>query len=238
MNIEQLMLIDIETVPQVQQYGQLTDHTKTLWNKKVANFFANADLTPEQTYTQRAGILAEFGKIICIGTAFFLKDNDGKITLKQKTIYNHDEKALLVDFLDICQKFETVRKDIHFVGHNIKEFDIPYISRRMYVNQIPIPTYLDFQNQKPWETKLIDTMHWWRFGDYKHYTSLELLAHTLNIPTSKSDIDGSMVADVYYNDNDLARIAKYCANDVKVVAQLLMRYTYQPLLTDEDIITS
>jgi 3'-5' exonuclease len=238
MNLEQLMIIDIETVPLHQNFETLDDRGKKLWQLKSDKYFSNQDKTPEEAYKERAGILAEFGKIICIGTGFFLIDNDGNLSFKQKTIYNHDEAALIKEFITICDKFITVRKDIQFVGHNIKEFDIPYICRRMLCNQITAPNYLDFQNKKPWETNIIDTLHWWRFGDYKSYTSLDLLTYVLNIPSSKTDMDGSMVSTVYYVENNLPKIADYCSKDIQVVAQLILRFLGKPLLPESAFISS
>jgi 3'-5' exonuclease len=236
MNLNELLLIDIETVPQEPNYAALQQETQKVWNHKIAKYNFDKPLTEAEAYDERAGILAEFGKIICISTAYFFKDIDGTIKLKQKTLSSHNEILLLNDFLLLCDTFLKSKKAVVFCGHNIKEFDIPYICRRLVILQIPLPKYLQLNNLKPWETNLMDTMHWWRFGDYKHYTSLQLLAHVLNVPSSKTDIDGSMVSDVYYKENDLQKIAAYCAKDVQVVAQIVLRYTNKPLLEESDII--
>jgi DNA polymerase elongation subunit (family B) len=237
MNLNELLLIDIETVPEQANYNELNTDWQNLWEEKAKKNPAIQHLTAEESYSERAGIMAEFGKIICISTAYFFTDADKSIKLKQKTLSSHNEVHLLNDFLLLCDAYLKTKKAIVFTGHNIKEFDIPYICRRLIINNIPLPKYLQLNNLKPWETNMVDTLHWWRFGDFKNYTSLKLIATALQIPSSKDDIDGSQVRNVYYNENGLERIAKYCAKDVQVVAQIILKYNNRPLL-DEDAIVS
>ncbi len=236
MNLNELLLIDIETVPQHENYDILTTPWQELWASKASKYGAAANQTPYESYSDRAGIMAEFGKIICISTAYFFTDENKKIKLKQKTISSHNETHLLNDFILLCDSFLRSKKAVVFTGHNIKEFDIPYICRRLLINGIMLPKYLQINNLKPWETNLVDTLHWWRFGDYKNYTSLQLIATALNIPSSKTDMDGSMVRDVYYIEKNLEKIAKYCAQDVQVVAQVIQKYIGRELLNENDFV--
>jgi hypothetical protein len=237
LSVFDLFLIDIETVPQVSDRGQLPDNLKKLFADKISktvpeNYNAN------EVYDQKAGILAEFGKVICISTAFFFKDKGDRICLKIKSLSGHDEADLLRQFVTLTDKFYSYRKKFFFAGHNIREFDIPFLCRRMVINNIQLPTYLHIYGAKPWEIMMVDTMQWWKFGDHKNYTSLHLLASILDIPTSKDDIDGSMVQHVYYKENGLQRIVEYCEKDVIVVARLIQRLKNMPVIKQEYIFKS
>jgi len=234
--LHKLFLLDIETVPQQPAYQQLTIEWQNRWWHKIAKTIPEG-VSPEDSYLQRAGILAEFGKIVCISMGCFQSRNNENF-LKIKSIYSHNEKELLYRFLDISNRMCELKGDFQFAGHNIKEFDIPYICRRMIINHIPLPQYLCLHNAKPWEVNMLDTLHYWRFGDFKNYITLDLLASVLGVPTSKTDMDGSMVQEVYYRDNDLPRIVEYCQRDVVVVANVLLRFNNMPLLRDEHIIIS
>ncbi len=228
-----LLIIDIETVPQQPTFQNLNKYWQELWWEKVQKTVA-PDVTPEESYHQKAGILAEFGKIVCISTAFFYQQN-GQWTLKIKSIYGDDEAEILNNFIALCQKVQQLHPQFQFAGHNIKEFDIPFICRRLMIQQIPLPDFLQFHDKKPWETKMFDTLHWWKFGDHKNYVSLHLLASVLNIPTSKDDIDGSMVQVVYHQEKNLDRIVAYCQKDVVVTANIILRFHHLPLLEASQI---
>ena len=185
--------------------------------------------------------MAEFSKIICISVGYFKKENDA-YRLRLKSFYGHNEKLLLQDFITALQKMEMNHNKWSFTGHNIKEFDIPFICRRLLINNLGIPAFLDFQNMKPWETNMIDTFQYWRFGDYKHFTSLKLLAAALQVPSPKDDIDGSMVGGVYWEDvpaeqkeKNLQRIVTYCKKDVLTTANIILRFKNLPLLNDDQI---
>ena len=180
--------------------------------------------------------MAEFGKIVCISTGYFYEDENKNKCFKIKSISGHDETQVLQGFMTLCDKFYKLNKNFIFGGHNIREFDIPYICRRILINNLPLPEYLWLHDRKPWETKMFDTLSWWKFGDNKNYTSLNLLANALNIPTSKTDIDGSIVQDVYYTEQNLPRIVEYCQRDVVVVANIILRFQNMPLLKDEHVI--
>jgi predicted PolB exonuclease-like 3'-5' exonuclease len=229
-----LLLLDIETVPQFQDYKSLPDDGAKLFFDKISKTVPE-NFDEEEVYLQKAGILAEFGKIICISTGFFYNDTEGKTCLKIKSISGHDEADILQQFIELTNKFCKHKPRFQFAGHNIREFDIPYICRRMVINQIPLPACLNIYGAKPWEICMSDTMQWWKFGDYKNYTSLNLLACVLGVPTSKDDIDGSMVQHVYYKENNLARIVNYCEKDVVVVARIIQRFKNLPLVEQENI---
>jgi hypothetical protein len=233
-DIENVLFLDIETVPAFSDYSKLSERLQKLWNKKAERLLANnhspaEGISPEDLYV-RAGIYAEFGKIVCISVGAFHKGE-----LRLKSFSGHDEKVLLLEFADLLNK--RYNKPEHLLcGHNGKEFDFPYMARRMLVQGIPIPAILDLSGKKPWEVNHLDTMELWKFGDYKNFTSLDLLAAIFDIPTPKDDIDGSQVADVYYKENDLPRIVHYCTKDVLTVAQIFRRYRGEPLIEDEAVV--
>lgn len=231
-----LLLLDIETVPCVFQFEALPEEQQKLWIEKISKTMPES-IAPHESFLQKAGILAEFGRVICISTGYFFENSDKEICLKIKTVSGHDEKLLLNEFMQITDGFYRHNNRFRFAGHNIREFDIPYICRRMLINQLPLPPYLQLHGMKPWESDMADTMQWWKFGDYKNYISLNLLAHVLNVPTSKTDIDGSKVRDVYYEEKNLPRIAEYCGKDVTVVANIILRFKNMDLLKTENIIT-
>lgn len=234
LSVYDLLMIDIETVPQYPEYAQLPDVWKSLWIDKISKTVPE-NISPEDSYLQRAGILAEFGKVICISTGYFLQDENKILSLRLKSIFGSDEKLLLQAFIDIMNKLHKHNKNFQFAGHNIREFDIPYLCRRMLINNIALPSYFNLHGAKPWEVRMIDTLQWWKFGDYKHYTSLHLLANVLGVPTSKTDINGADVQHVYYKEKNLQRIVDYCQRDVVVVANLILRFKNMPLLSEENI---
>jgi hypothetical protein len=232
--ISDLLLIDIETVPQYQDYMALSELWKSLWCDKISKIMPE-NFSPEECYLQRAGILAEFGKVICISTGYFTKNEDKELALRIKSIYGHDEKNILQSFKELITKVYRYNNHFEFAGHNIREFDIPYLCRRMLINSLELPSPLQIHGARPWEVKMVDTLQWWKFGDYKNYISLHLLANVLNVHTSKTDMDGSMVQDVYYKENNLPRIVEYCQRDVVVVANIILRFKNLPLLKEENI---
>jgi uncharacterized protein YprB with RNaseH-like and TPR domain len=231
---ENLLLIDIETVPLYSDYSQLSERMQKLWDKKSL-LLDKENTDTSASFSERAGIYAEFGKIVCIGLGYFIKIND-KYSFKVKTLSGQDEKKVLEEFRDVCNKFFRSGEK-QFCGHNIREFDIPYICRRSFINQVKLPDILmDLQNKKPWENPMLDTLQFWKFGEYKNFTSVELLSTILDIDSPKDDIDGSEVASVYWKENDLDRIVRYCNKDVVTIAQILMRLNGMSILKEEDII--
>ena len=229
MQQENILFIDIETVSQYKKYEDMPVEHKYVWSKKYErNEYLNA-LNVSEAYENKAAIFAEYGKIICISVGYYHKVND---EYRIKSFADHDEKAILENFKQFCQK---LKKNFVFCGHNVKEFDVPYLCRRFLINRIAIPKLLNFQDKKPWEIELIDTLQLWKFGDYKNYTSLETLTTIFNIPTPKADIDGGQVGQVYWNENDLKRIVEYCQNDVIAVIQLYRAFHQQDLVSSEKI---
>ncbi|MEI6947548.1 3'-5' exonuclease [Paraflavisolibacter sp. H34] len=234
MNFNNILFLDIETVPQFETYSDLTEEWKELWDHKAQQFLRNKENgeDPGSVY-DRAGIYAEFGKIVCISVGLITGTN-GDRKLNIKSFCCDDEEKLLKDFADMCNRWATDNSK-QLCAHNGKEFDFPYICRRMIINQVPIPGLLQIAGRKPWEINHIDTMELWKFGDYKSYTSLKLLALSLGIPSPKDDIDGSMVHWVYWKDKDLDRIAIYCQKDVVTLVQVLLRYHGQPFILPENV---
>ena len=233
--LTELLLLDIETVPQFPAFTGMDSGWQSLFLDKISKTVPEG-FDKDEIYRKKAGILAEFGKIICISTAFFYEDEDKQPALKMKSISGNDEVEILRIFTELCIKMQKQHPYFQFGGHNIKEFDIPYICRRLLINRMPLPVCLQLHDKKPWEVKMFDTLNWWKFGDNKNYVSLHLLANVLGIPTSKGDIDGSMVQDVYYKDNDLDRIVEYCQRDVVVVANVILRFKDLPLLTEDKVV--
>ena len=231
--VEDVMFLDIETVPESSSYELLNPAMQNLWEKKSKQF-RTADQNAQDVY-ERAGIYSEFGKIICISVGLIREKNP--FIFRLKSFFGKDEKLLLSEFSGMLSKFSKNHKESLLCAHNGKEFDFPYIARRMIINGLIIPEILDNAGKKPWEIKLLDTMDLWKFGDYKNYTSLDLLTTVLGIPTPKDDIDGSMVAGIYYNEDDLQRIVHYCEKDVLAIGRVLLRYMNLPGI-DEDKIES
>jgi 3'-5' exonuclease len=229
--VEDILFLDIETVPARPSFGELDQKMQLLWEKK-SKLFRTPDQEAADVY-ERAGIYAEFGKIICISVGFVRDRNP--FGLRLKSFYGDDEKQILAEFSSMLTRFCKTNRDAILCAHNGKEFDYPYIARRMIINGLLIPEILDNSGKKPWEVRLLDTMDLWKFGDYKNYTSLELLTSVLGIPTPKDDIDGSMVASVFYNEKDSKRIAIYCEKDVIAIAQVVLRFMNLPLIQEDKV---
>jgi 3'-5' exonuclease len=236
-DFKNILFLDIETVACTDRFESLDERMKVQWARK-ANFFRQRDegQTDENLFHERAGIYAEFGKIITIAIGKFTENEKGERGLKTKYYCNHDEKILLEEFKSALEKMD--QPQLKLCAHNGKEFDFPYLSRRMLINGISLPPTLDLSGKKSWDIPHIDTLEMWKFGDYKHYTSLDLLAAIFNIPTSKGALDGSMVNKVYYQDKELKKIAEYCVGDVVAVAQLFLKMKALSIISTENIIHS
>lgn len=222
-DITKILFLDIETVPQQYSWSQLDERSVKLFSEKTRFEQERNARSAEEIYGEKGGILAEFGKIICIGVGSLHKVGDG-LAMRVTSFHGDDEAEVLRQFVDLLDKH--YHTDEHWLcGHNGKEFDFPYIARRCVVNRIRLPRLLDIAGLKPWEVGHLDTMNLWSFGDRKAYTSLALLTHILGIPTPKDDITGADVARVYYEDKDLERIANYCKKDVVATTQLFLRLT-------------
>ncbi len=231
-NEEKILFFDIETVPATKSFSDLSSQMKQLWTRKIRYQSEQENLTSEELY-HRAGIYAEFGKVVCISAGFFYNKNNVQ-KFRIKSFYGHNEKDILHDFNQLLNNYFNTEQH-YLCGHNSKEFDIPYVARRSLINGLKLPKLLDLAGKKPWEVKHLDTLELWKFGDYKHYTSISLLTEIFKIPTPKDDIDGSMVAEVYWKDNDLNRIAEYCQKDVLAVAQLFRKYKIKNLIDQNDV---
>lgn len=235
LDLTKILILDIETAPQYPSFDQLPEKWQKLWDKKAAFLKRDEGQTTDSIYP-RAGIYAEFGKIICISIGAFNRSGN-EWTLRLKSFYGDDEKILLKEFCELLERHYS-HPDQLLCAHNGKEFDFPYISRRCLINQLDIPKIINLAGKKPWEVQHIDTMELWKFGDYKSYTSLELLAATFNIPTPKDDIDGSMVWEVYWKEKNIERIKEYCQKDVITTAQLLLKFRNEELLGESNIIAT
>ncbi|MBJ6367355.1 3'-5' exonuclease [Snuella sedimenti] len=230
LNLENILFLDIETVPETQHFSDLDTTKQTLWEQKT-QYQRKDEFTPEDFY-DRAGIWAEFGKIVCISVGYF--SFQGEERTFRVTSFHGDEKHLLNDFKNLLISHFSQTKHL-LCAHNGKEFDFPYIARRMIINNIELPYKLNLFGKKPWEVPHLDTLELWKFGDYKAYTSLKLLTNVLGVPSPKDDIDGSEVYRVYYEENDIDRIIVYCEKDTIAVAQILLRLRGDDLLTDDEI---
>lgn len=231
---QNLLFIDIETVSEKATYQNLTENWQELWTEKTQRILPSEN-TVAEFYEQRAGVMAEFAKVICISIGYFKYEGE-VMQLRIKSFYADEEKKVLQDFIATLNQMEIQNNKWCFAGHNIKEFDIPFLCRRLLINGMPIPEYIDFQNMKPWETNSIDTFQYWRFGDYKNYTSLKLLAAALGIASPKDDIDGSQVGEVYWKENDLQRIVTYCQKDIITTANILLRFKNMPLIEHNNVV--
>lgn len=225
LSLDQVMVLDIETVPEVEHYDALSSEIQKLWEQKTA-YQRKDTQTPEEFY-HRAGIWAEFGKIICISVGIFSGNK-----LRIKSFFGDDEEVFLQDFIQLLQKQPS---SLVLCAHNGKEFDFPYLCRRILINGLKLPPQLQIAGKKPWEINHIDTMDLWRFGDHKHYTSLNLLCQVFKIPTSKEDISGEDVSKVYWDEKNLPRIVNYCQKDVIATCQILLRYKGLPLIENDNI---
>jgi hypothetical protein len=234
-HLKNLLFIDIETASSEENFTALSTPLQQHWERKASFFRNEEDIPVDQLYDEKAAIYAEFGKVIVISMGFFLLNKNKELSLRVTSLANHNEKELLSQFKSIIEtKFD--QDELLYCAHNGKEFDYPYLCRRLLINNLSIPSSLNMMGKKPWETQHLDTMEMWKFGDRKNYTSLDLLAGLFDIPSSKTGLDGSQVNHVYYNEeNGLDRIAEYCRGDVIVTAQLYLRMHNLPLILPENI---
>ncbi len=230
--LEHILFLDIETVPQFEHYEELSETAKTLWELKT-KYQRKDEFSPAEFY-DRAGIWAEFGKIICISAGFFKMNGDQRNF--RVTSFHGEETQILNDLKNLIETHFNRPRHL-LCAHNGKEFDFPYIARRMIIHGIKLPFKLNLFGKKPWEVPHLDTMELWKFGDYKTFTSLKLMAHVLDIPSPKEDIDGSEVRDVYYQDGDMDRIIRYCEKDTVTVAQILLKLRNETILDESEILS-
>ena len=219
--LRDIVFLDIETVAQCYEFNSLEERLKVQWSRKATFLKRDLEQTDESVYREKAGIYAEFGKIVCIAVGKLFENESGDLVLKTKAYSGNDEKELLTEFKTMVEKLDA--STFRFCAHNGKEFDYPYLCRRLLVNGLGIPAALNMMGKKPWEIQHLDTLEMWKFGDYKHYTSLDLLAAIFNIPSSKVDMDGSQVNAVYHRDHNLLKIRDYCLRDIVVLSQLYLK---------------
>lgn len=230
--LDKVLFLDIETVPEVYHYADLDAETTKLFDAKNARYLTE-DKTKADVYNEKAGIYAEFGKIVCISVGFVHQSATGR-SIRMTSFAHEDEETLLRQFIRLLENNYNTPRHL-LCGHNSKEFDIPFICRRLLIHGIPLPGILNLAGKKPWEIQHLDTMELWKFGDYKAYTSLALLCHVFRIPTPKDDISGADVARVYYEEGDLNRIRIYCEKDVVALIQLFLRMNGEPLVDEGEI---
>ena len=232
--LKDYLVIDIETVSIFEHFELLDPRMQALWEKKASFMQKVDDRGAKELYFDKGAIFAEFGKVICISAGVFTREEDDRVGIRIKSFALESEKETLEQFKTLIEgKFNS--ESLKMIAHNGKEFDFPYLCRRMLVNEIEIPKALDIRGKKPWEINHIDTMELWKFGDRKNFTSLDLLAALFDIDSSKEDIDGSMVSTVYYKENDLGKISKYCQRDVLVTTQVFLRLNGFEKIQDEHI---
>jgi predicted PolB exonuclease-like 3'-5' exonuclease len=231
--LNKILFLDIETVPQYESWNKLSLRQQELWEQKAIHDVAykNGKLSLEESYS-RAGIYAEFGKIICVSFGIMVKEGKDYV-FRIKSIAEENEYLLLNK---VCKLFNNLSDDTLLCAHNGKEFDYPYLCRRMLINEIQIPELLEIRNKKPWEIKHLDTLELWKFGDYKNFTSLDLLAECFGLPTSKGEMDGSKVYETFYFEKNLEKITKYCEQDVLLLANVFMKMNYLPAINEESVV--
>lgn len=233
LELDNVLFLDIETVSAVRHFDDLDAEWQALWSDKSKWIRERDDLTLSQSYG-RAGIYAEFGKIVCISVGYFAQ-SFGERRFRVTSFYGEDEAQLLQEFADLLNSHFNFSGHV-LCAHNGKEFDFPYIARRMLIQGLELPRMLNIAGKKPWEVPHLDTMELWKFGDFKNYTSLKLLAQVFGIPTPKDDIDGSQVGHVYWEERDLERIERYCKKDVVTVAQLVLKFRGEQLLEEDEVV--
>ena len=241
-SLQHILFLDVETVSRHHEFEALDEHGKQLWQQKIGFMARRDDHQWEdedyaQSYKDKAAIYAEFGKVIAISAGIITNMEDDTQNLRIKSFYSHNESEVLEAFASILEK-NFYDPNLHILcGHNIREFDIPYLCRRMIVHRIELPSLINISGKKPWEVKCIsDTLELWKYGDHKNFTSLDLLAYSLGIPSPKTVMDGSMVGLAYWQENRLEEIKQYCERDVVTVAQIYLRLHHIPILTEDQIV--
>ena len=231
--LKDIIFLDIETIGCVEHYSTLDERLKIQWARKAIFLKKEGDQTDEDLFHERAGIYAEFGKVIVISVGNYTENEKGELGISVRYFADHNEQKLLSEFKIFLEKYGNSTK---LCAHNGKEFDFPYLCRRLLINNLALPNLLNLAGKKPWDVPHLDTLELWKFGDYKHYTSLDLLTAIFNIPSSKGDMDGAMVNSVYYKDKDLKKITEYCMRDVVAIAQLYLKMKGMELINENNII--
>lgn len=230
--LSRILFLDIETARAYKTFEEVPEVLQELWAQKSLKIRSTETDSPAEVYLEKAGIFAEFGKVICVSFGFINWQQE-RPHFRVKSFYAYSEAELLLQFKELL---ESKFKGWQLCAHNGKEFDFPYLGRRFLINQIPVPSVLQVQGKKPWEVPFLDTLELWRFGDYKNYTKLELLCAVFGIETPKDDIDGSQVGRVFWEEEaGLERIARYCEKDVIATAQVLLKYCVMPSIEAQHV---
>ncbi len=241
-SLQHILFLDVETVSQHREFEDLDDHGKHLWQQKIGYMARRdnhewAEEDYAQSYKDRAAIYAEFGKVIVISAGIITNLEDDTQNLRIKSFYGHNETEVLEAFVSILQKNFNDQNMHVLCGHNVREFDIPYLCRRLAVHGMELPSLINISGKKPWEVKFVaDTLELWKYGDHKNFTSLDLLAYTLGIPSPKEEMDGSMVGRAYWEEDRLEQIKQYCERDVFTVAQIYLRLHNLPIFSESQIV--
>lgn len=241
-SMQHILFLDVETVSQQPMFEAMNDHGRNLWKQKIGYMARRDDREWEEddfarSYKDRAAIYAEFGKVIVISAGIITQTDDNILNLRIKSFYGDEERNVLESFASILHKnFHDPNMNV-LCGHNIREFDIPYLCRRYSVHGISLPPLLNIAGKKPWEIKYVaDTLEMWKYGDHKNYTSLDLLAYTLGIASPKETLDGSKVGHCYWEEKDLEKIKQYCERDVVTVAQVYLKLNNMAVFHQDQVI--
>jgi predicted PolB exonuclease-like 3'-5' exonuclease len=243
MNLNQLkrtLVVDIETASMVVSFDKLDSRNQSFWRKKSKRLLKGHKLdhdheTLSQFYEDKGAIFAEFAKVICISVGIF-DINENIDSLRIKSFYGDNEFEILNSFRDLLQGHFYDKYHHTIAGHNLKEFDIPFICRRMVINGIKLPNLLRIHGARPWQVPhLMDTLELWKFGDYKNYTSLDLLCTVLGMPSPKDNLDGSQVSKAYWEGN-IEEIKDYCEKDITATARVILKLLGETELSDDQVV--
>jgi len=226
-DINKLLFLDIETVGIEEDLDSLHitfPHLSKMWGETGYDYckrrYPNEDLYSNEMFIKKAALLPEFGKIVCASVGFI--SPNGQIKLDS---FVGDEKDILGN---ICELFNSVDKlGFKICGHNIKNFDLPYIGKKMLVHGITLPKILPTYNDKPWETKVVDTKEVWGFNSYIGLSSLDLICASLDVESPKNgDLKGDLLHQFYYSEKkDINKIKEYCEKDVEATIKLVKKIT-------------
>ena len=224
--LKNIVFFDIETAGSHESLDALQEDNPllaTLWSKRCEylreKFEENKDLTDEELYLNKAALHPEFNRIVCASFGRIAGDVDSTSMIIKS--YSGDDESEILDGID---KVLTKFNKMNLCGHNIKRFDIPVMGKRFLINGKKLPKSLMIYDSKPWELPFIDTSDIWSFGAWQEgFASLELIAASLKVPSPKDDIRGEDVHSVFWESSEHSRIAEYCAKDVKVLGDIMLK---------------
>lgn len=233
--LRNVLFVDVETASAASDYHELEIRMQRLWDKKSLIYSAEGNYSTPELYYNKASLHAEFGKIIVISAAYFYLNDKQDLCLRVKAFDAPDERTLLEDFVELLKQKHFNSKALRLCAHNGKDFDFPYLSRRMLVNNIEIPDALDIMGKKPWEIQHLDTMDIWRFGERRETVSLETLAAIFGLPDYTAEMNNNQINDVYYKEKNLEKIASFSKKDVSITAQVYLKLNNIPLIDEQNI---